>query len=204
MMGIFVWHKSFPFFGKKFQNLEFLSIFLLTLMNCAPSFAQHEELRQLANALYSAVSDSYDRKLYNLATRDHGKIRQTNPETIEMLLTTLSKSDETGRKMRAYITLYAYSDRDECRSASDFWFKHFIKGNSIKPNKKTTVKNTEHHYFVLFNAEYILIVDIPCFELDQQAWKSLKKNVLKIFEEPLTSALEINCKGEAVWSLNAY
>jgi hypothetical protein len=74
----------------------------------------------------------------------------------------------------------------------------------MKPNKKTTVKNTEHHYFVLFNAEYILIVDIPCFELDQQAWKSLKKNVLKIFEEPLTSALEINCKGEAVWSLSAY
>lgn len=193
-------------FGKIFHLLEkkWFVLFLYAIGLAAQ--AQMEELKQMANAFYQMQADEYDRKLYNLATRDHGKIRETAPSaTFEMLLTRKNKNPETGKKTRFYITIYSFSDADECRSAAELWFKKFIRNSSIKPNRKTKITDPEAQYYILFNREYILVMDTPCFEWEKEEWNRIKKSLLKIFEESQSKALEIDClSGVAHWSLNTF
>ncbi|GCD78156.1 hypothetical protein JCM31826_16380 [Thermaurantimonas aggregans] len=198
--------KNSSIFGKIFQNLEAKWIVLFLLAIGLKAHAQMEELKQLANAFYQANADKYDRKLYNLASRDHGKIRETAPvSTFEMLLTRKDKNPETGKRCRIYLTIYYYSDPDECRSAAEVWFKKFIRNSSIKPNRKSKITDPEAQYYILFNREYILIMDMPCYEWEKEEWNTVKKSLLKVFEESQSKALEIDCgTGTVIWSLNSF
>ncbi|MFN4299196.1 MAG: hypothetical protein ACK4EX_05610 [Thermaurantimonas sp.] len=180
----------------------FLFLYLFGLL----ANAQIEELKQMANAFYQANAEKYERKLYNLASRDHGKIQETAPaSTFEMLLTRKDKNPETGKKSRIYLTIYYYSDPDECRLAAEIWFKKFIRNSSVKPNRKAKINDPEGQYYILFNQEYILVLDTPCYEWEKEEWNNLKKSLLKIFEEPQSKALDIDCStGIVTWSLNSF
>ncbi|MFN3952100.1 MAG: hypothetical protein ACK4KT_06830 [Thermaurantimonas sp.] len=170
-----------------------------------PILAQFEEVKQMADAYYQSQSDKYDRKLYNLASRDHGKIKESDPvHMFEMQLIRKDKNPETGRKTKAYLTIYGYQDAEECRAATDFWFKRFIGNGSIRPNRKSKIQYTESYYYIMVNQTYLLIVDIPCMDWEIEEWNMLKKSLLHIFEEKNSKAIEIDCKGQVLWSLNSY
>ena len=192
-------------FGKIFHKMEkafFTGIFILTSQAIK---AQFEELKQMAHAFYQSNYGQYDRKLYNLANRDHGKIKESEPSDVfEMQLIRKEKNPETNRKTRVYLTVYGFEDSTECRIASDFWFKRFIGGSNIRPNRKSKIQNTESNYFILINTTYILITDIPCLDWELEEWKTLKKSLLNIFEEKNSKAIEIDCKGQVLWSMNSY
>lgn len=192
-------------FGKKFPLLDKIWCSALLFIFSFPIQAQFEEVKQMADAYYQSLSDKYDRKLYNLASRDHGKIKHTEPTDIfEMLLIRKDKNPETGRKTRLYMTIYGYQDAEECRAATDFWFKRFIGGGSIRPNRKSKIQYTESYYYILVNQTYILIVDIPSMDWEIEEWKMLKKSLLNIFEEKNSKAIEIDSKGQVLWSLNSF
>lgn len=192
-------------FGKKFQILESLTIALSFLCGVPMLQAQIEEPKQMAEAWYQSFEGKYEKRLYNLASRDHGKIRDTEPSGIfEMLLTRKDKNPESGRKTRIYLTIYAYDNVSECRSATDFWFKKFIRGSAIRPNRKSKVSDPEASYYILLNDAYIAIMETPCFEWEKEEWNAAKKALLKIFEERQSKALEIECTGVLSWSLHAY
>lgn len=198
--------KNSSIFGKIFQKLETNWVFFLLFLVGFAAQAQIEEQKQMANAFYQANAEKYERKLYNLASRDHGKIRETVPaSTFEMLLTRKDKNPETGKKSRIYLTIYSYNDPDECRSAAEVWLKKFIRNSSIKPNRKAKIIDPEAQYFILFNREYILVMDMPCYEWEKEEWNTVKKSLLKVFEEPQSKALEIDCTtGTVTWSLNSF
>lgn len=192
-------------FGKKFHFREFLFFLCMLLTFSGPVMGQMEELKQTANAFYQSNATHFDRKLYNLSSRDHGKIKETEPTGIfEMQLTHKERDLNTGRKMRVYLTLYQYRDEDDCRMASEFWFKRFIGGASIRPNKKTKLPSVESSYFILLNSGYIAILDVSCLEWEKEKWEMIKKSFLHIFEEKKSKALEIDCTGTLHWSLNPF
>jgi hypothetical protein len=188
--------------------LGFLLVIGLQLVMMEGMSAQEpDSLKQQINNFLAEHQESHEKKYLNLSPRELGSI-EDEPYLWKDYFKLESREkfeNQLGYKKerKIYFSFYAYETELDRQYALKYWLEDFIEGESVRPGRDVRSYEYATPTIILINPQSIVICNYDCKYYDEENFEYWKNSLKKLFGQPDTRIIEIECDGPLKWTDNA-